>query len=335
MKKFGIGFLIVIGLLDILVGLEVSGYAKERFIAALKTYGPVERVFDSYYSVLGPRSMLASVETTFPYCHSEAHDLGKIILTKTEDMNQSIELCGYGCTGGCFHGVLMKEFGAADGDHTTLEDVQDKIRTVCDLPATVAKNPNKEGNCPHGVGHALELLADYDLKKALSYCKLFPSRPLEYYCATGVFMEYDLKYASVDTVEKPLLYPCDIYTEFPTACLRYKTYHLKLALGLEGLQKECLSLTGRMRLGCFYGVGFSSVQDIYRDPASLAKICGVGTIDDQKMCIEAISEDVTEFDADVSKQACDSLPDSLKGFCREGLEREYYSIHKDFRSYFE
>ena len=332
MRKFVIGLVILFGFLDILAAVQVSGYANERFIAALRMHGAVRSVFDFYYDVLGPRTMVASLEAAFPYCHGEAHDLGKVVLEREKDLNSAIEICRYGCTGGCFHGVLMEQFGAKDGDHTTLEEVRDKIRVACDSQATVAYH--KEGNCPHGVGHALASLAGYDLEKALSYCTLFPTRPLEYYCATGVFMEYDIKHNERDSVTKATLYPCDTFTEFPAGCFRYKMLHLKTSMSVEALQGICMEFQEYMRRGCFYGIGFAYTPDMYQRPESLATVCGAGELEDQKMCIEAISEEITEYNKEASTKACDSLSEGLREFCREGLERKYYSVAKDFSLYF-
>lgn len=334
MKKAALVLGACVGLLNIAVGVYLS--LPDHAVRLIADYSQAEdtrTVFAAYLEKMSANEIVAALEASFPQCHMEAHNLGKALLAKIGDVNVAIEACGYGCTGGCFHGVLMELFtSSGKDDHVHFEETAERIKTVCSSPPVTTYN--QPGNCPHGVGHALAYLSNYDLEKALLYCALFEDKAIEYYCATGVFMEYHIEKGEPDIATRPLHYPCDRFTEFPAGCYRYKMQNLSKHFERSFLESECLKLNDRTQAGCFYGIGFAYSPLVFENPAFLSELCVKGTKRDRELCVEAISEEITEFDKDTAERACASLDENLETFCLQGVERRYYSIEKDWSGYF-
>src|SRR3989344_3287984 len=215
-------------------------------------------VFERHLAAVGAPGILDTLEGRYPLCHSQAHELGKVIFAESGELTEAIETCRERCTGGCFHGVLMEAFSSlasstdAEG-HLELGDVKTAMRELCQSELVTAIH--REGKCTHGAGHALAFVSGYNLSEALASCELFGDRRLEYYCAGGVFMEYDIAYGAAEARGRPLHYPCDTHTEFPSACYAYKAKHLMAALQTpEAYAAECMGLERFSRLGCFRGL---------------------------------------------------------------------------------
>ncbi len=290
-------------------------------------------VFETYIGTLGTSGILDVLENEYPLCHSQAHDLGKVLFREAGDINEAIAECRTRCTSGCFHGILMEAFQGS-GEHVTLADVQAKVSAVCSDQRVT--DIHREGNCAHGVGHALMYLAGYRIGEALDYCKVFSDKRLEYYCNGGAFMEYDITNGNSDYATKPRWYPCDTHTEFPAACWRYKTQRL-MSKGVKAdeLRVKCEELNGLERLGCFHGLGFAHIVGASVYPQHLAEACRNGTLDEQKACIEGAVERLSSYDEELARKTCAFLEDGLKAFCQEAASRKAYSLDKSFDLYFE
>src|SRR5262249_43394098 len=150
----------------------------------------------------------------------------------------------------------------------------------------------------HGIGHALMIISGHNIQKSLTACASFPNPGMEYYCATGVFMEDFMAREREGRRPDRLHSPCDRYTRFPAACYRYKVPQLLQAFGGDRAKtvQVCLALAPALRLGCFHGVGAAHFRAIYRHPDLLAEVCRHGTPDDQVMCIEGAIETLAESD---------------------------------------
>lgn len=312
---------------------------KERFLAEFENVSLAHRrvIFQEFSSQLDTNDFFDALEKKFPICHAQAHDLGKVIYAKQRDVAESIMECGKRCTDGCFHGVLMEAFKDIIPEdaagHIEFSLLRDRIREICNDP--IAAELQRIGNCAHGVGHALAYLSAYDIEKGLAACNLFNDIRLTYYCAGGVFMEYDLIYGSEEMFSKPLHFPCDTYTAFPAACYRYKAKRLLKSLNtLPALAKECMSLEGYARLGCFHGLGFSQLDAIAKNPAHLKNICGYGTPDDRTICIEGAIEKLADVNTMRAHEACALLPSELLVVCENAANQRLYTLEKFFDLYF-
>ena len=324
--------------------LQLRASFRRDYLAAAK---PAQRqVFERYYDKLGLAAMLDVLEAQFPLCHSEGHDLGKVVYSRLQDLNDAITLCRDRCSSGCFHGALMEAFQAVgkpnddhppgqEDVHIELDDLRDKITATCADAAVTSVHP--PGRCAHGLGHALMFLADYDIPQALEFCALFDDRRMEYYCNGGAFMEYDIIYGLEDLKNgKPLHYPCDTYDEFPAACYFYRAKYLTRHLGGPlPAARECLSLPRYRRLGCWRGLALSEISVLERQPSYLAILCSHGDLDDQRACVEGAVERWSDFDTPAPRQACASLTNpELRAYCGAAADRGAFTLDKPFDLYF-
>ena len=192
---------------------ELRAQLKEK-LSEFDTSGIGRRpVYEQYIDSIGLNGILAVLHEINPTCHDESHDLGKIVFAKLGDIGSAQRACSNGCYSGCMHGVMMEAFTTAD-DHVSIDSLKQILPTFCfDEQIT---SYNKPGDCAHGVGHALMFLSGYAVDRALSGCEHFDNKPMEYYCATGAYMEY----INVQD-EKTQFYPCDKH-QHPAACFRYK-----------------------------------------------------------------------------------------------------------------
>ena len=193
-----------------------------QFTADFKRLGGTRKVYEKWYDHLGPEKIIELVHNVSPKCHTEGHDLGKVIFSKTKSVGVALRVCNDACYSGCMHGVFMEAFRDEQRkeDHVDLETLRKYIPQVC---YNEAADLYRAGDCAHGVGHAVMYLSAYNISPALEYCGLFDTEPMQYYCATGAFMEYvTVKHKRDVSTNRSLFYPCDEF-KFPAACFRYNT----------------------------------------------------------------------------------------------------------------
>ena len=343
MKKIFIllSFLVLISAAGLFIATARENNIKDNFRVAFVDASVKyrARVVERFYDSLGAKGILEVLEAEYPRCHFEAHELGKIVYKKTQDLTTSVELCEARCTGGCFHGALIEAFKDivilpdSPQSHIGLTDLKNKMRAICSDETVAALH--REGKCIHGVGHALAFLSEYVLEEAISYCKLLNDKPLEHYCAEGVFMEYIFRNNIPGIKKDSLHYPCDRYTEFPAACYRSQTQKIREELReLDKIGNECLKLKSLGRLGCFYGMGFAYSQEVIKEPHFLSSLCQYGEINDKRMCIEGAMEKPEKAGLSAAVEACNYVSDELRSFCVTAFHNKSYSLEKSFELYF-
>ena len=252
--------------------VPISKEKKNEFATLLKAFSDVQDphagtvpidFFRKNYDTYGPAVML-SVLNDIPFCHAQAHNLGRVIYEHTKDLPAATALCQSTCTAGCVHGVLMGLFASTSGwsdkersvdDHATMKDLTQEFRKevagMCERSEITRYTGI--GNCYHAVGHALTTLADYDIPSALDMCTLFSAKGpgAVYYCATGVYMERDIGLGASDA-KKSEVYPCTD-NSYPAACFRYKLRRVfKLPRDYEKVIQLCAGLSGAQKSGCFH-----------------------------------------------------------------------------------
>lgn len=291
-------------------------------------------VFEKYLDALGPEPMLDFLEATYPHCHAQGHDLGRAIFARFKELAPALNACGNRCTSACMHGVLMEAFSGPDGaargpteQHVTIPDVEKRMTRFCREDGEMARM-HKPGNCAHGMGHALMVVAGHDVGRALAGCAAFADAPMEYYCATGVFME--LFETSGRAFRDSLHSPCDTHTRFPAACYRYKIRELPAAdkRNSSALAAECLKLPPHQRLGCFHGLGAAHKKQVGANPPILAEVCRHGTPDDQTLCVEGAIEKLADADEAKALAACASLTGLIASTCKAAAQGKMYRTDK-------
>ncbi|MBI2584072.1 MAG: hypothetical protein HYW25_05365 [Candidatus Aenigmarchaeota archaeon] len=299
-------------------------------------------LYEKYVDIIGANGILDVLEENS--CHSEAHDLGKIIFSRSGDLEESITICGDRCTSACLHGVLMEMLegnitqhpGDPEG-HARLSDIEKEINSICNKEEITSVH--SEGTCIHGLGHAIMHLSGYDINESLRVCDTLEEKPQSYYCATGAFMEYHIVYGERDLQNEGLRYPCDAFKQYPAACYRYKMQYsmpkmLAEGMSVEDISGECMKLEKLERLGCFHGIGFFFLPHIEESPARISEICIFGNSDDRRMCIEGAVEKLADYNQEKAFEACSHLDGADREICTEAASGKMYRMDKDFSLYF-
>lgn len=314
-----------------------EGKDVESFRAIDKKYSPhiPFQIISDFYDRIGPQTMLDLISQN-QACHVKGHNVGRVIFAKTNSLDASMQICGYRCSNGCFHGILMEMFKDQNKDssdkHLSLEVLKNELKTFCDKKTV--KDYIIKGNCTHGLGHVVAFLADYDIKKALSYCDLFQEAGLIYYCATGLYMEREQLMAE-DDLKKSLFYPCDS-DNFPAACFRYRI-RISLAdkFSHQDMALKCLEIKDqRQKQGCFHGLGFGYYKLIEEDPKKLMAVCGGGNTDDQRMCIEGAVGILSIANEDRAIEACSQTFGQARQACIKALKIGNFGMDRDFKLYY-
>ena len=303
---------------------EVDPVAKEQFKFEYFESGPDKRqLYEKYLPKLGAEWMLNWLETLYPACHGQAHDLGQAILAQEKDLGLALMKCRNKCTSGWMHGILMEAL-----KDKSFPEITDQMISFCENKEM--KEIHKPGNCAHGIGHALVVITHNDIEKSLAACSTFPDSALGYYCATGVFMEYLVTGKTEKPENSGLHYPCDTYTRYPAACYRYRVPQMLKELdgNYDKVSAECLALSQPTRLGCFHGLGKAAIIPVLKNPKLLADICKYGTSSDQAVCIEGAIEKLADYDRTKAIDACDNLSGESQKVCLAAAQGTMYRLNK-------
>jgi len=317
-----------------------------EFVEKLRNTGHDKRqLYEEYLGIIGANGVLAGIETVWPKCHNEAHDLGKIIFAKIQNIEQSLRICRNKCLTGCMHGVLMEAFMDAQSDeeegHIDLDKLKPLMKEICfnNSEMTTSYGP---GECAHGVGHAIMFLSGYDIADALQGCAEFDDKKMEYYCATGGYMEYTVERDKEDAKTRSIFYPCDTF-DHPAACARGKvglvaTQYYRQGKDLEGVLQavvqDCEQLIGKFRRGCFHGIGNAYSGFISSNTISIQKVCSYGSEEEQIMCIEGAMQYMGKYASDKTAAVCEQLEGEKKEICLTAAGHKLYSMEADLALYF-
>ena len=334
------------------VPLDETVEEQKLVVAAILANGTffLRDIYEKSIGVIGANGLINAVHTADPTCHDRGHDLGKVIYARLQNIGSALRTCEDACYSGCMHGVLMEAFGGDDREqhehsaeeldfhfHVDFDQIKASVEELCSDPAVLVSYP--EGDCLHGVGHALMTITDYDVPETIKLCEeLYNDGPRRYYCATGAFMEYNNINGQRDYETKPLFYPCD-ENKYPGACFRYKlvpvfAIHYRDKKSAQALIEKCLELDRYHRLGCFHGVGNANMPHIVREQVDFEDICNFGSKDDQYMCIEGAIERMAKYHPDIAPMRCDTLQETWKReLCNQGVANGMYSLDKPFDLY--
>ena len=328
------------------IPLERTALERQEFLRAYRNTDQrhAGALYEAFLPRIGANGLREEIQEAIPFCHAEAHDLGKVIFARLRDVGASLESCADACTSGCMHGVLMQFFAGSQsrdgGGHQhsmqlTAADVRGRIPTFCQSPEVTRMY--RPGDCAHGVGHAVMFLSSYDIPAGIDLCERFSSEPLRYYCATGAYMEYAQTRSASDYSVHGGLYPCQSAL-YPAACFRYVMNNTTLQHYFRGgtlktLERQCAGLNGKYRLGCFHGIGFAHLERVAAGQATLAGVCGFGSRADQTVCIEGVMERLGRLNPAIAAQRCQSLIDWRRGVCDAAAARQMYDVDKSFAFY--
>ncbi|MBI4133471.1 hypothetical protein HY478_02550 [Candidatus Uhrbacteria bacterium] len=295
-------------------------------------------LYETYIDRIGANGLIATLEDARPYCHDEGHDLGRAIYARLSDLGTGLRVCQDACFSGCMHGILMEFFTETDeefDEHVTLSDIAEKIHTVCAMNDMASLY--KAGDCAHGIGHALMFLTGYNIPRALEYCELLTTYPMQYYCATGAYMEYVTTKDPEESRTRGTFYPCDI-GPYPAACFRYKLLlvarrHYTNGGTFADFEAACLRLEDPYQRGCFHGFGNAHAGPLQGGALSLAELCRAGTREDQYVCIEGALERLAKYHPEEAPHYCSSVAGWQNELCLEAAARNLYNLEKSFEYY--
>lgn len=301
---------------------------KRQFMAEYRAAGADNRaVYKKYLPILGASAILDFLEKQNTFCHGEAHNLGKELYAQTQDIGQALGTCGNRCTAGCMHGVVGEAFG--DKLH---EDVASNMERFCQSEAM--RRDHKPGNCAHAMGHALMIANANDLSRSLNACKEFAALGMEYYCATGVFMQHQFSSEEAKTPANPKDDPtalCRGELRFPAACYRYmfRLTENSAQADRDKIVAICQSLANaHQQRGCFHGVGNLYSMPIVKNHALLAEICRHGDAESQTLCIEGAIEKLADYHEKLAEKICGVLTGPNLESCLAATRHKMYSLDK-------
>ncbi len=316
-------------------------------------------VFRRYLDSLGVERIVHLFESKNPFCHGELHDLGSLLLERTGNLAVSLALCDDACTYSCTHGVLRRYFSghtsnhpgghdhakmAGEYDHVNIDTVRPEIIELCSRDSTIIRGFLR-GNCAHAIGHAFGIISNGSVKMAQGHCGIFVEPAMQYYCETGVFMEYEhslskefnegLKTTVAGWLSRvtggrlsAAVHYCSAKTRFVSACVRYFVKVLRNDEDIEQFADSCLELSDIGRRSCFFAMGFAGVSYVASNPAEINKLCGFGDRVDQELCISGfafLKEGHDRKEAVV--RACGNVvPASLKAVCVGQTRLSYYQV---------
>lgn len=288
--------------------------------AALAGSESKRALYDRFLPALGAKAIIGLLEKRNRFCHSEAHDLGRAVMTLRGNVGTALEECGTGCFSACMHGVLLEAFG-----ESSLGSLVANMNSFCAGPTVTDRY--QEGSCAHGIGHALMFVTKRDVDASLNACRYFDEPAKQHYCATGVFMEHGS--APDSEAYEDVHGVCGRHTSFPAACYRYQASRIARELGgRDHLAAECETLPAPRRLGCFHGLGLLSRVLAGKDPTAFRQVCGEGSSDDRIMCIEGAIEKLADYDRDAALKVCEAIEGDLKVVCLDAARSGSYRATK-------
>ncbi|HEV8578089.1 MAG TPA: hypothetical protein VGX68_03320 [Thermoanaerobaculia bacterium] len=296
---------------------------KNKFIVDYRNRsGQRNQVYREYLETLGTPGILDALEALNPYCHNEAHELGRAVFSQRKDLGRALAECGSRCSSGCLHGVLKEAFG-----NSTMEEIKPRLPSVCTQGAMA--DIQRPGNCAHGMGHALMLILGNDVEKAIAGCAGFGDDAMAYYCVTGVYMELFDHAGEWAAKETGPFYPCDVYTRFPAACYRYQAPRMLKRLGDRTKVAElCRTLPAAQRLGCFHGFGFANLYAVSQQPDLISSLCPETPAEEQTVCLEGAIESLAAFNPVRASFLCLSLKDRAAEICKAAAQEGTYRLRK-------
>jgi hypothetical protein len=147
----------------------------KRLVEITSTEGAA-KAFAWYQEIVEMDSGLA------PSCHSAYETIGRAVAKSEGLVRYETEDCQFGF----LHGVL---YGIAetydDGDQLVAD-----IEAYCNGYLADGGLSNPQGNCYHGLGHALADVVSTDIRAAVAGCGKTGTSTAANACADGVYMEY-------------------------------------------------------------------------------------------------------------------------------------------------
>lgn len=336
---------------------SLTGAALDRrlkdFAAAVDRREEPALLFNNFLDHLGVKRIIDYMEGRDRSCHGVLHALGEVLVERTESLKTSMMLCGDACTYACVHGAMKRYFSSVItkkeeapllDEVSPLENGREEERVKRRLRREVlslcgegskAVQDFFVGNCAHAVGHGFASLSK-NLSEAREYCALFQDEERRYYCESGIFMELrpmlerKIYRDGLTTAAKReiALRFCIQNSEFISSCLRFLLDPARGPDDIDHLGRQCATLDGKGRGGCFYTVGYISRAYVALQPEEINRVCRGGDPADRALCVSGLA--FVKKDHRLKEKlarSCAYLTDArLKGVCEDQHRRFYYQV---------
>lgn len=267
-------------------------------------------------------------------CHTVVHTLGINDYLKYKDLTRVYREGSNTCSWAYLHGAIIAAYKTA-----TLENATEITKNLC--IGLASEDTTAEGECYHGVGHAV-MLATNDFAKAMSVCEVILDDRGLTSCVQGAIMEYSAKFP-MDPVGA-----ASIATQTYKDCLtltqeKTKTYCIysvgESNLRADGRQgdvrpawKRCQVLGEKYLQECARGLGKAAPDQLAWDPEGSAKICNGLPVKYQDDCnaIAAMTIGTVLLDEKYTIAYCGFVLSPRKEACLEVLPtvKDYVSRNK-------
>jgi hypothetical protein len=219
-------------------------------------------------------------------CHSVVHTLGINAYLKNKDIRKIYSEGSNTCSWAFLHGAIISAY-----KDVSEKDLSQITKNLC--TSLKELDQTAEGECYHGVGHAV-MLATKNFAKAMGVCEVIEDERGLTSCIQGAIMEYSATFPN-DPVGG--------------ASVAEQTY------------KDCLSLNSpAVKSYCIYSVGESSLRSDGRagDVKLSWKRCQVVGSEFLHDCAKGLGKAAPDQEGWNSKGAvkiCNDLPDSYQQDC--------------------
>jgi hypothetical protein len=216
-------------------------------------------------------------------CHEVGHAIGRAAYLQM-GFGEAFHACDGTCHYACYHGILERVFltpeqVASGQSHAQLEDIEEKIPTLCTPDTVGSDEPMLLAQCFHGLGHGLLYTLDYNLSDALKGCDMLKTEDQSNWCALGVFMESsnapDVQKRGI-RLEDPW-YPCNELRHRHSQQANCYNNHTKVLIQLRYDRHEIADLCRSLPHysgDCFIGLGRDISPDAREGKAAdLAAFC--------------------------------------------------------------
>jgi len=348
---------------------DAAEEASKDFYRDFKQYRSEKRryrpLYELYVDKIGVKEISKVLEADSASCHAVGHALGAIVGKRVSDLNTGMKICASTCTYGCLHGVFKVYFnnlGKAyhehsdhGGEHHSHDKATNKqvvftkaelnkfshdVNVACSKSDSVVDG-FFQGNCAHGVGHAMAKLAQ-SVALANSYCRVFPQVDMQYYCETGVFMElagkikndlFSKSYKRSEKVKMGLAY-CGKESNYPSACLRFILPGNRSLGQITRYAFICERQEDYLKSHCFNALGYHSRTYIAKNPAEFLYACSRGNAESQASCISGVTlmKKGQKYRSAI-KNACSLLESKAQQvLCEKQSDSYYYQLNNDYFS---
>ena len=276
--------------------------------------------------------IISQYEKSLPYCHHQAHQLGKVLYTLIDDLPLALSYADQKCGAAVYHAVVETFFEMQKHNDVNPEDID--ITVICPT------NPEnsyalERWQCLHGVGHGLSKIYDHDIFPAVKRCEEFEPGLEQVSCFKGTFMENVVQYTKTrggTFSNDDIMFPCNtVDAKYAPPCYHYHTTYLLNQKGGSVSQtfQECDKIVPEEFVKyCYYGMGRQlSILALHSMEISIP-LCKMGSSEYNSYCFAGLVMTlVNNRGIDQGFEFCKIIPEENKEGCYDGLGKWLHMLY--------